>query len=93
MLDRDSDFWRDAIHYKNYGMTPFVFPVTELGALNARGGSDALNGRNPAERGEFFRRERMDHPPPPLEFIQLGNEPENLGCDRENWWNHTGLAD
>ncbi len=66
--------------------------IGELGTLDASGGTDAFNGGDAAERCEFFRREAPDHAPLTLEFLQLGNEPEDFGSDGETRRQHEDLG-
>lgn len=62
--------------------------VGELGALDAGGGADTLNGGDLAQPVQFFGRETADHAPLAFEFVQLGDEPESFGRDGENRGQH-----
>ncbi len=62
--------------------------VGELGALDARGRADTLDGGDLAQRREFLRRKAANHAPLPFELVQLGDEPKDLGRDAENGGQH-----
>ena len=62
--------------------------VGELGPLNACGRANTLNGGHLAQRREFLRRKAANHAPLPLELVQLGDEPKDLGSDAENGGQH-----
>ena len=66
--------------------------VGELGPLNACGRADTLDGGHLAQRREFLRRKAANHAPLPLELVQLGDEPKDLGSDAKNWGQHGCLG-
>ena len=57
---------------------PLHLPIRQLAALDAGRGADALDGRDPAQRGEPLRRQRPQGAPSTLELIDLGDEGEHL---------------
>src|SRR5215469_1814242 len=61
----------------------FHFPIAESCAFNSGGGANALDRCDAPQAGEFFRRECLHHLPSPLELIDLGDELQNFGRDRD----------
>ncbi|WP_201792037.1 hypothetical protein [Sphingopyxis bauzanensis] len=60
------------------GQKPFDLGIGEFAPLDARARADALDRRHAAQRRKAFRRERTKRSPRALEFIDLGDEGEDL---------------
>ena len=65
------------------GEQPFDLAVGELAALDPGGGADALDRGDAPQRRQPFGRERSQRPPGALEFIDLGNQRQDLRGDPE----------
>jgi len=57
--------------------------VRQLAALDTGTSSNAFYGRHPPQRRKALRRERSQGPPCAFEFVNPGNQPQDLERDLE----------